>query len=547
MLQNDANPAIIYLKNGSNAAEQTAHREHNDRMISSLAMEDLNYLEMDLEFYEKVSLLFLFYGDTPNANVIVQKLLIGSFAPTARTTYLEEWAHQLKSDQWRHIFIEGLATIKANRIIRKLLLHTQDIHERYMSHIPDANLFIHPILRFLYYVCEQLVQSDATNLIYKISTNWPDARLTGFNNPKYLEIYLLHWISKSVISVGDWTLGERQIHCNVQPILDCWKESDTNYDLKSKLEIAKNRFNYTTNNIIKGKKQKKMNCDDFKAYSDKMDGDMEGLDINSNTKSKLPFDPPLIADDCYAIKRETAGIALIINQHYFTTVPDSPKLSKPLDARTGTEHDQNALQDTLTRFGYKIVVRHNQTDEQIQCEIENVVRQSAGYDSLIVSILSHGFDGHIYGSNTTPVKIRSIIDTMASKELADKPKILIIQACQGDNEQIAAEVPHKPRQFVSTLQHDGPSSSSSVPLLSDYCIAKSTVPGFISYRDTGKGSWFVQTLCEKINEYGARYHLSDIMTKVNGEVSGLRGDRQEMMVPYFETCLRKQFYFPPRL
>lgn len=46
----------------------------------------------------------------------------------------------------------------------------------------------------------------------------------------------------------------------------------------------------------------------------------------------------------------------------------------------------------------------------------------------------------IYGSNSVPVKIREVQDIIESKELLNKPKILILQSCQGDETQIAEPV-----------------------------------------------------------------------------------------------------------
>lgn len=46
----------------------------------------------------------------------------------------------------------------------------------------------------------------------------------------------------------------------------------------------------------------------------------------------------------------------------------------------------------------------------------------------------------IYGCNSLPVKIKDIQGIIVSKELLNKPKILILQSCQGDETQIAEPV-----------------------------------------------------------------------------------------------------------
>lgn len=49
---------------------------------------------------------------------------------------------------------------------------------------------------------------------------------------------------------------------------------------------------------------------------------------------------------------------------------------------------------------------------------------------------------------------------------------------------------------IDYLAHDGP--SNSLPVYSDFLTCVSTVPGFTSIRHTQDGSWFIQTLCEKL-------------------------------------------------
>lgn len=96
---------------------------------------------------------------------------------------------------------------------------------------------------------------------------------------------------------------------------------------------------------------------------------------------------------------------------------------------------------------------------------------------------------------------------MASPLLVGKPKLLLLQACQGKELQTAIQ--------TQKLTHDGPRSSSAGssrsgnatvttttdPLYGDFCICKSTIPGFVAYRHEDDGSWFVQTLCKTIEAY----------------------------------------------
>lgn len=146
----------------------------------------------------------------------------------------------------------------------------------------------------------------------------------------------------------------------------------------------------------------------------------------------------------YSIHRKSAGIVLIINQVKFHFEPDPmfkdylPK--KELGKRDGTNADRDALKKTFSTFGYDVRIETNRLHTQIPDDIRSVVKDSGRYDSVIVCILSHGCNGMVYGANSVPVKIDDIEKIMLSERLIGKPKVLIVQACQGDKTHIAKEV-----------------------------------------------------------------------------------------------------------
>lgn len=113
------------------------------------------------------------------------------------------------------------------------------------------------------------------------------------------------------------------------------------------------------------------------------------------------------------------------------------------------------------------------------------------YYTMYNVIFSFGA-GAVYGANSVRVDLHDIQNALASTRLLYKPKVLIVQACQG-NETIRAE----------RLAVDGPSARNS-PAYSDLLVCVSAVPGFTSFRDTERGSWFIQTLCKKIKELSDR-------------------------------------------
>lgn len=95
-----------------------------------------------------------------------------------------------------------------------------------------------------------------------------------------------------------------------------------------------------------------------------------------------------------------------------------------------------------------------------------------------------------------------------------------------------------------TLEHDGP--AKSIPIQQDFLTGISTVPGFASFRHKDNGSWYIQTLCQKVEELGDNKHFSDILTAVNYDVGRRRSLDDECMTPILTSTLSKAFYLPRR-
>ena len=102
---------------------------------------------------------------------------------------------------------------------------------------------------------------------------------------------------------------------------------------------------------------------------------------------------------------------------------------------------------------------------------------------------------------------------------------------------------------------DGPdseaSSKVSVPTEADFLYAYSTVPGYYSWRNSGNGSWFIQSLTKVFEENAERMDILRMLTRVNAMVStfksrtGERYSDSKRQVSCAVTMLRKDLYFFP--
>lgn len=85
-------------------------------------------------------------------------------------------------------------------------------------------------------------------------------------------------------------------------------------------------------------------------------------------------------------------------------------------------------------MGYKVESHHNIDHMEMVHLMRSATERSLLNDSIVVCILSHGFEGAVYGANSIALSIPEIENVLCSEaNVYDKHKLLIIQACQDNN------------------------------------------------------------------------------------------------------------------
>lgn len=200
-----------------------------------------------------------------------------------------------------------------------------------MPQRPDLSFKIHPIIKWLHFICEQLIPSEVALLVKCVCDKFPDDRYQLRNIPEpsssYLEMWLLVWLSERLVEAGDWSptgsSRNRKIHCRLDAILVAMKSSG-NAKLQSlhlRLEMAKNRFNCTSSNVITFDPKKKTlseqqlgDGDTTTQFSSSSSGGRTAIQMpNATPKTNYDEDD----DDRYVLRSHKIGIALIINQEKF--------------------------------------------------------------------------------------------------------------------------------------------------------------------------------------------------------------------------------------
>lgn len=129
----------------------------------------------------------------------------------------------------------------------------------------------------------------------------------------------------------------------------------------------------------------------------------------------------------YRMNRSPRGIAVIINNKTFLE-----SSGQHLSPRQGTDVDRDGLKKLFQKLQFKVEIYNNITKR----EIRNITAKMASsdhssYDAFIFTVLSHGEEGLVYGTDGT-ISIRDITSKFNSNSsLAGKPKIFLFQACQG--------------------------------------------------------------------------------------------------------------------
>ncbi|XP_056468398.1 uncharacterized protein LOC130406733 [Gadus chalcogrammus] len=300
----------------------------------------------------------------------------------------------------------------------------------------------------------------------------------------------------------------------------------------------------------------------------------------SSTESNPPESAPQLPqateedeeDPPYPMKAQPKGYCLIVNNFDFSR--SVPKLGQ----RMGTDIDEKSLRRVFSWLGFQVEVLRDLTRAQMLSSMRELAsRDHSKMDCVACVVLSHGLEGGVYGVDREVVWLKELADFLNGVRCASlrgKPKLFFIQACQGNKrEQAVAALDNRPaRPEVSDqtdTQTDGPSStgvhtqtdgSSStgdpcsdgmeasvlIPTSADFLTAMATTPSYTSMRVGGRGSWFIQSLCLKLEKLVPRgQDLARILTTVHNDVgnkSNRIGGRRQM--PQHHTSLRTRLVFP---
>ncbi|XP_049634547.1 caspase-1-like [Suncus etruscus] len=207
------------------------------------------------------------------------------------------------------------------------------------------------------------------------------------------------------------------------------------------------------------------------------------------------------ASEIYPIKKKSSQrtrLALIICNIEFEN----------LSKRTGAEIDTKNMTTLLQDLGYSVEVRGDLTAPDMAMELKSFAArpEHASADSTFVVLMSHGIREGICGKKFSKDvndllsidQIFKSLNTQNCPNLKDKPKVIIIQACRGDN---------------------------------------------VSWRDPTKGSLFIIALIKNLKEYAWSCDLEELFRKVRSSFEHIVSRAQ--MPTTERVTFTKAFYLFP--
>uniref|UniRef100_A0A3Q2X0B0 Caspase 20, apoptosis-related cysteine peptidase n=1 Tax=Haplochromis burtoni TaxID=8153 RepID=A0A3Q2X0B0_HAPBU len=184
--------------------------------------------------------------------------------------------------------------------------------------------------------------------------------------------------------------------------------------------------------------------------------------------------------DVYQIISRPVGLCVIINNNNF----------KDGSQRRGTHKDAQSLAEVFSWLGFRVLMCEDLNKDQMD-QLQKFNFKEWDGSSFVDP--HHGKKGVVLGTDRKPLPIKKITRKFRGCDqsvLTGKPKVFLIQACQGSNIQRGAQL----------METDDDTSPSTIPEEADVLVAMATVEDHAANRQTVDGSWFVQSLCEQLKE-----------------------------------------------
>ncbi|KAL5969547.1 Caspase-2 [Taenia solium] len=264
----------------------------------------------------------------------------------------------------------------------------------------------------------------------------------------------------------------------------------------------------------------------------------------SKTKAHVTEHPtqPIAA---YPVNSAPHGYILLVNISNF-------EAGSGLSNRIGSSEDVVALKSLFTDLGYFVEVLLDPTATVLESSLSAFIKSPSHYevDAGGLIVMSHGVQDYIYTADGKLFAINDILEAFTNKSfpaLAGKPKFILFQACRGEEKDRGCIFEPDDASFIASPLESVDAGVHKtlwkcLPYMSDYIIAYSTLPGFVSWRSEKAGSWFIQILVDVFRKYASSLHVLDLLTEVNRRLVEESQEREFKQITQQSHTLTRPFY-----
>ncbi|KAK2720718.1 hypothetical protein QYM36_004566, partial [Artemia franciscana] len=253
----------------------------------------------------------------------------------------------------------------------------------------------------------------------------------------------------------------------------------------------------------------------------KYDGSPSGSNLNTAKASTTGH------DERYNMSHQSRGKAVIFTHKEYS---EELKNEYPYDiTRKGAEKEKLQLEKTLKILGFEIEPDCDDLKkEDVMKKLEKISKEDhEERDALFIAVMTHGEPGDTengergtwllaYDDKYDMNRLWCPFTADKCPSLANKPKIFIIQACQGESTDAGTTLYREDSQTDSTKFNEATPVRSAtslpyftIPNQADFMICFATIPGFVTFRGV-----LVRNLCKVLEEKSGSTHLMDMMTEV---------------------------------
>ncbi|XP_065575098.1 caspase-1-like isoform X2 [Artemia franciscana] len=227
------------------------------------------------------------------------------------------------------------------------------------------------------------------------------------------------------------------------------------------------------------------------------------------------------------MSHQSRGKAVIFTHKEYS---EELKNEYPYDiTRKGAEKEKLQLEKTLKILGFEIEPDCDDLKkEDVMKKLEKISKEDhEERDALFIAVMTHGEPGDTengergtwllaYDDKYDMNRLWCPFTADKCPSLANKPKIFIIQACQGESTDAGTTLYREDSQTDSTKFNEATPVRSAtslpyftIPNQADFMICFATIPGFVTFRGV-----LVRNLCKVLEEKSGSTHLMDMMTEV---------------------------------